>query len=500
MSSRNDRGKHLRKLGKKTRVLIPKPLRERLARVLALAASSPRIDMLAGVQPFALMPAEFKQGVRLPEDTLQQLLERGAPEICKLEGMGPQLLEALVQQLAKMLGLEAADLDPPASSHLSPSPGSGSGAGNQDARSSRVLVPIRGSIDAEVQLNDCFARLRTCPALAAARDRQLKDFWDSSWPRAPFEEQFTLGQIANTKPEMLLKKRSFGPNKIAALIAAVDRFLERSASAEVTTPGASDSKQEPTTPNTTGSEDLGPRNRIHLVKGAPGAFKWHPEPEVLSFVIASVLRGYEHAAVALSAQHPLKSFLEKVPSSVHAQDFANLLLAAELARSASAMLGDDPAFSAALPQRAQTRCLLAVRKLFKSEAPEVYAHWEGMLRLPATKFSLLLEPYVRRASEREFTRTLGYALAASLLVRTPVVWGIRFSGYASMQQSSLEKFFNLILAKLPCSHEVIGSEFEMLLSGVDSSLLFECLKQRAYFDKHAKVWRRIGLVPDKKGT
>ena len=55
--------------------------------------------------------------------------------------------------------------------------------------------------------------------------QKLGNFWDPTWPRAPFEEAFTLSQLVSIDLSTLQKKRSVGPSRMVLLTQAVERVL-----------------------------------------------------------------------------------------------------------------------------------------------------------------------------------------------------------------------------------------------------------------------------------
>lgn len=67
--------------------------------------------------------------------------------------------------------------------------------------------------------------LKSSNALEAVAGKQLKDFWQKDFPPAPFEELFTLKQIAEIDIDTFFKKRSVLPSKILGIIAAVEKAI-----------------------------------------------------------------------------------------------------------------------------------------------------------------------------------------------------------------------------------------------------------------------------------
>jgi hypothetical protein len=77
----------------------------------------------------------------------------------------------------------------------------------------------------ELILQGLIDALRVSPRLTQHEHRRLGEFWEEHWPRAPFEETFTLRQLSQLEAYVLLKKRSVTDKKAHFIHLAVKKAL-----------------------------------------------------------------------------------------------------------------------------------------------------------------------------------------------------------------------------------------------------------------------------------
>ncbi len=100
-------------------------------------------------------------------------------------------------------------------------------------------VEMRGSVQAEIELRQRLDEVRAHPRFSQARSMLVGSYWDSAWPRAPFEEALTLGQLADMDLALLFKKRSTSGARAHHVAEALKRALSAlSSSVRVATPTA----------------------------------------------------------------------------------------------------------------------------------------------------------------------------------------------------------------------------------------------------------------------
>lgn len=88
-----------------------------------------------------------------------------------------------------------------------------------------MKLPALHPIDAEQRFTDAFQRLKRTVQHTPNADQKIGTFWDPEWQRAPFEEELTLRQLASLTIDVLIKKKSFNPDKMVALALAIERGL-----------------------------------------------------------------------------------------------------------------------------------------------------------------------------------------------------------------------------------------------------------------------------------
>ncbi len=82
-----------------------------------------------------------------------------------------------------------------------------------------------GLSEVRALLSQTIERLKSSETLKEYAGKQLKEFWQKEYPPAPFEELFTLKQIAEINIDTFFKKRSVLPSKILGIIAAIEKAV-----------------------------------------------------------------------------------------------------------------------------------------------------------------------------------------------------------------------------------------------------------------------------------
>lgn len=92
------------------------------------------------------------------------------------------------------------------------------------------------STEAELKFMRLLGSLRALGLPPHALARTLHEYWDPTWPEAPFEQALTLGQLLGTDIEAVLRKRSFTARKLSMLSDALEKVLRSSTSARASAP------------------------------------------------------------------------------------------------------------------------------------------------------------------------------------------------------------------------------------------------------------------------
>jgi len=85
--------------------------------------------------------------------------------------------------------------------------------------------PLFSSLQAEMDLKHVLDLVRGHERYSELRPLALGRFWDSSWPRAPFEEALTIGQLVDMDLALLFKKRSTSGSRVHSITRALSSAL-----------------------------------------------------------------------------------------------------------------------------------------------------------------------------------------------------------------------------------------------------------------------------------
>ena len=189
-----------------------------LRKTLALLAATPRFPLLRDMPVSRFLGEKESQFSSLQKISLGELWHMSDAEISPLRSLKALQLRSLDAILHPLIG------HPP-----SKEPAGG--------KNIEKVTPIRtpgrrrdnslflGASEAERRLIEVAERLKDSPVFDQLRARKLGEFWDPAWPRAPFEECMNFRQFAELKMDQVLKKHSFGPEKILSVLRAVERGL-----------------------------------------------------------------------------------------------------------------------------------------------------------------------------------------------------------------------------------------------------------------------------------
>jgi hypothetical protein len=86
---------------------------------------------------------------------------------------------------------------------------------------------VLNSIDAEQLIKNAVQYLRTMKSYNTIKEHTVGSYWINKEIKAPFEEAFTLKQLESLSVDSLLKKKSFGNDKIVAFINALRNCIQQ---------------------------------------------------------------------------------------------------------------------------------------------------------------------------------------------------------------------------------------------------------------------------------
>lgn len=286
-----------------------------LSEALQHFAASPRFNFLKTLQVGRFIgSAPISLGI-LGEFTFEKLVELGTKKIAKLKWLNREqecLLVTLLDALSEGDSGELFCPPPPISPQI---PETADDPGVQEY-SEEVL----SSVQVEIDLRDRLHALKRHTDFESLRVRSLGHFWDPTWPRAPFEESFTLEQLIELDMSTLFRKRTMTSSRIRYMTKALDRALGR--------------KDEPLVPESIGTHAImGPTARhtpptpvVSSLAPSSNALDWRthatsPSPHE-SVVLESFL---EACGNARGSSRPLERALSELPGYLSGDDFLILL-------------------------------------------------------------------------------------------------------------------------------------------------------------------------------
>jgi hypothetical protein len=285
-----------------------------LSEALQDFAASPRFNFLKTLQVGRFVEsAPLSLGI-LGEFTFEKLVELGTKKIAKLKWLSKEQ-EALLITLLRALGEEDGGelFQPP--SPISPAVRESTEEADQEDSSEELL----SSAQVEIDLRNRLQAVRRSPDFETLRFRSLGQFWDPSWPRAPFEESFTLEQLTELDMSTLFRKRTMTSSRIRYMTKALDRALG---------PDEGDGKEESRAAHVVADSLLEePTSHLPAQPAATSiSVSWRQPPTRAGSVEAAVLEYFLDAcSVAHASSHPLERALSALPPYLSGDQFISLL-------------------------------------------------------------------------------------------------------------------------------------------------------------------------------
>lgn len=185
-----------------------------LQEALDAFAMSNRFGFLRGLQVGRLIGEENSFG-GINELTCERLVELGAEGVrasWKLSAQQVEGLAALITALGNGV------------------PGEGASEGGSAAEPAKQASTdvMFNSIQVELDLRKRLNEVRQHPNFHAFRDAALGSFWLEEWPRAPFEEALTVGQLVEMDVALLFKKRTTSGARAHYVTKALENALRAS--------------------------------------------------------------------------------------------------------------------------------------------------------------------------------------------------------------------------------------------------------------------------------
>ncbi len=436
-----------------------------LSESLARFQASSRFEMLRTLPLSHFIKGKVSGLARLAERSLDDLVTLGVCELCR-QG---KLSNTSVKRLGQILGSLHGNEEPvrPAAKvvalpHLRA----------VHSRDGGPKQPTMSSVEAEQRLEEAMYRLRRSARFEELSEQRLGDYWDPRGVSAPFESSLTFRQFSEMKVRALLEKRSFGPEKIHAVLSAVQRAL--SDSAETAPSGASESAA----------------SAPELRKDVPLVHLWKGEQPKISLQARLVLALYNHEATRVSESiGPLAKIIREVPKRLLPAEFLAAWLAEEFVPDIIApILGVDRNEVSLLCDRAYSK----LDRIVNSVASELRSYWEIALRGPGIGSEKLIEIFREPLLSSEFQLALCQVLLGSTGARHPIVFGEDLRHYWSKSPAALQMTVTGLIASFPKHDDTVQQEIEALFPFFDRAIIVSILQRQAYFQEREKMWLKRG--------
>lgn len=189
-----------------------------LQQALDIFQASNRFSFLRALQVGRLLGDGDSFGA-VTDLTCERLVELGADGVRS----DYRLTSPQIQRLAELI--MALGNGPAEAAPAGPAP-----AGMPQFVESAVEELALNSVQVELDLRDKLNEARAHPRFKELRTLRLGAQWDPAWPRAPFEEALTIGQLVDMDLSLLFKKRTTSGSRVHYLSKALARALGASAS------------------------------------------------------------------------------------------------------------------------------------------------------------------------------------------------------------------------------------------------------------------------------
>ncbi len=352
---------------------------------------SPQFPLLRNLPISHLLGNKAAQFSSLSKASLDDLVQMLDAEISPLISLKPGELKTLAALLLPLTtsNSKAASATSPFKkvTHLHPS---------AKHRDDTLYI---GASEAERRLLAASERVRDSSAFSLLCSKKLGEFWNPDWPRAPFEECMTFRQFAKLNMDQLLKKRSFGIEKILAVLKAVEQGLSVCEKGK-TPPIIETTKSTDAAAETQAPPEL-PSTAIIPAKLSAVPRLWKKPSRHFPSYCHAMLRflDTQHAlAQTIGLATPCARLASLLPQMLGPDELSILWILTEHPLiEVAPLFAMDVQHAAAFVETARGK----LRTLVEQICPEVASFWAehgGNNKLPE---KLLIDPYVDRQLDRE---------------------------------------------------------------------------------------------------
>lgn len=308
------------------------------------------------------------------------------------------------------------------------------------------LLPQISEIEAEQRISAALDELRKVPQSDAVLRRKLGEFWDDTWPAAPFEQAITLAQLLKVDREKLLRKRSLFGAKVTALVWAVER-----AGSEA----ALNAGVKPVMPESDAVDGVSVLNK-----------RWQLDVGILPLRACILMKGFENALEAKiwpAGVHQMASALHQVCME---REFAELLNIIE----------HDAVIQRA--ENAGSIDLGRLREALSAVAPNCVIQIDMLLRAPAVSEQTLQAVLIDQTAESARDPLLLAVLRcifAALGGATPVFRGRALKGFWTSNPYGIDVVLEALLAVLPLSADEFTKRLTVFMPYVSGAEVLRLL-------------------------
>ncbi len=302
----------------------------------------------------------------------------------------------------------------------------------------KVKLPVLSFSEAETQLGEVIEALKHATVLLENPNRKVGEFWDSSWPAAPFEETMTLKQVVESSAVHMLRKRSFAGQKVTAFIYALRSALKQESNAE-RRGGANSAIHHREERQASVSLDEIKGGSCSSVFPQQILFRWITDQltitmqrDGVSDLYITALRYLESQKVAgVTSKKYLANLVGIIPDLMDPVEYLALW------QSCSVALNAEGGGSI---RRAPVEAERIVRQV-EAIAPDMLQSWRSSLTGPGVSEDLLFTPYLDTALDLMLQKSIGRVLLFAIGARPAVIKGNVLRGAWTLNEMAADMVF-----------------------------------------------------------
>lgn len=342
-----------------------------------------------------------------------------------------------------------------------------------------TLSQVFGSSEAELLFIETVQKLLASKSFEDHKHQRLANYWDTRWPRAPFEEAMTFAQLSKVNTEAFLKKRSMTPQKVAAVIGAVERFLKEDAD-----------KSMAAVPPTTITTPVNPSQKVEIETNKP---VWPKSELYLPSHAIGFLKFYELQAGTLDANTSFGKLVARLPQALSTAEFIFLWMHCDYEPS---MVSNLLKLDAETGQKIFNDGCAKLRSELESQHPARYQLMKLTLASTASQRDSVLKALLDTRADADFARVINLLSLRAIGAVRPRAFDYVFKDHLTLEESGIELLLELVLQRLPLPEKDLARQLSLVLPLVRFEELAPALTRRAHYDKHRNAWIRNTAAKD----